>query len=174
MGIRTILSDTFNSCCRGLLCPVGTTLASALPLENRIAPRPIGKGCTFLPRFSFGGMRGDYHDLREHRKINACRGSARLTPCPLFLYRRNRKGRGTAGSLSARAGVMSAWPDTGRLEVVDVVMRYRAYLNPSLNGINMVVQAGEKVELRLTIRSMYIYIYFAQYVLMSILPVREL
>lgn len=40
---------------------------------------------------------------------------------------------------------MPNWPDEGRVEVVDVVMRYRADLSPSLAGISLVLEAGDKV-----------------------------
>lgn len=37
------------------------------------------------------------------------------------------------------------WPKDGRLEISDVVMRYRPGLSPSLKGITINVAAGEKV-----------------------------
>lgn len=40
------------------------------------------------------------------------------------------------------------WPWQGRLEVTDLVMRYRHDLSPSLKGVNLLAGAGEKVRAR--------------------------
>jgi len=37
------------------------------------------------------------------------------------------------------------WPSEGRIEMKNVVLRYRKHLDPVLNGLNLVIQAGHKV-----------------------------
>lgn len=52
-----------------------------------------------------------------------------------------------------RAGMVSSdWPSEGRLEVCDLVMRYRRGLSPSLKGVSLTVGAGEKVRATSTTR----------------------
>ncbi|CAM9097728.1 unnamed protein product [Laminaria digitata] len=46
---------------------------------------------------------------------------------------------------SAGASVSREWPGQGRLEVSNLVMRYRPGLSPSLNGVSLSVEPGEKV-----------------------------
>ena len=37
------------------------------------------------------------------------------------------------------------WPNAGRIEMKNVVLRYRKNLDPVLNNLNLVVEAGSKV-----------------------------
>ncbi|CAM9604685.1 unnamed protein product, partial [Hapterophycus canaliculatus] len=65
---------------------------------------------------------------RDHRTNNAARISR--------MHLTTREGAGV---------VSSDWPSEGRLEVSDLVMRYRRGLSPSLTGVSLTVRAGEKV-----------------------------
>ena len=54
-----------------------------------------------------------------------------------------------AGAAAGGAGGFPSpspdWPARGKVEVSGLVMRYRRGLSPALNGVNLVVGAGEKV-----------------------------
>lgn len=46
---------------------------------------------------------------------------------------------------SSREDLFAHWPESGRLEMAHVVMRYRAGLRPVLAGVSLTVEAGQKV-----------------------------
>lgn len=46
---------------------------------------------------------------------------------------------------SSLDGLPTPWPTEGRVEMKDVVMRYRPGLPPVLKGLSMSVSAGEKI-----------------------------
>lgn len=52
---------------------------------------------------------------------------------------------GRHGVCNPTSLVSGGWPEQGVLEVSNLVMRYRSGLTPSLKGVSLAVEPGEKV-----------------------------